>query len=166
MRLALLTIVGLIALAAAGVDEVSAQRGTSVLLVNLPTQARLSLSSTSVTFPDADPGATPLVAAVPSSITISARARLPRNTQITLTVQSSDDLRSGVTVLPVSFVTWTSTGAGFSAAGTMSRTASQLVGRWTGSGVRTGTQSYRFENRWTHPVGVYSTTLMYTLSSP
>jgi hypothetical protein len=166
MRLALLTVVVLLGLASAGVDGVFAQRGTSLIVVNVPTQARISFSSTSVTFPDADPGLTPLVPAVPAGITISARARVPLNSQITLTVQSSDDLRSGVTVLPASLVTWTATGAGFAGAGTMSRTAPQLVGRWTGSGVRTGTQSYRFENRWTHPVGVYSTTLVYTLASP
>jgi hypothetical protein len=166
MRLALLTVVALVGLTAAEVDGVFAQRGTNLLVVNLPTQARLSLSSTGVTFPDADPGLTPFVPAVPAGITISARARVPLNSQLTLTVQSSDDLRSGVTVLPASLVTWTSTGAGFVGAGTMSRLAPQLVGQWTGSGVRTGTQSYRFENRWTHPVGVYSTTLVYTLASP
>lgn len=165
MRLALLSIVVFAGLAIAGADAVRAQTGITLLLVNLPTQARISLSSTSVTFPDADPGLTPLVPAVPSGITISARARVPRNSQITLTVQSTDDLRSGVTVLPASLVTWTSTGGGFSG-GTLSRTAPQLVGRWTGSGARTGTQAYRFENRWTHPVGVYSATLVYTLASP
>jgi hypothetical protein len=142
-----------------------AQRGTAILLVNLPTQARISFSSTSVTFPDADPGLTPLVPSVPVGLTISARARVPRNSQVTLTLQSTDDLRSGVTVLPASLVTWTATGSGF-ADGTLSRTSPQLVGRWNGSGVRTGTQNFRFENRWTHPTGVYSATLVYTLSSP
>jgi len=52
MRLALLTVVALVGLTAAGVDGVFAQRGTNLLVVNLPTQARLSLSSTGVTFPD------------------------------------------------------------------------------------------------------------------
>jgi hypothetical protein len=161
MRLALLIAAATIVVVA-GLD---AQRGTTVLLVTLPTAARVSFSTTSITFPDADPGATPLVASVPAGVTISARARLPRNSQVTLTLQSTDDLRSGVTVLPASLITWTMTGAGFSN-GTLSRTTPQLVGRWTGSGVRTGTQNFRFENRWTHPTGVYSTTLVYTLASP
>jgi hypothetical protein len=93
------------------------------------------------------------------------RARVQRNSQVTLTVQSTDDLRSGVTVLPASLMTWTVTGSGF-AGGTLSRSAPQLVGRWTGSGVRVGAQNYRFENRWTHPTGTYSATLVYTLASP
>ena len=165
MRAALLTSAVFLAGLTAGTDAVRAQRGTSVLLVTLPTTARVSFSTTSVTFPDADPGATPLVSSVPAGVTISARARVPRNSQITLTLQSTDDLRSGVTLLPASLITWTVTGAGF-AGGTLSRTTPQVVGRWTGSGVRTGTQNFRFENRWTHPTGVYSATLVYTLSSP
>ncbi len=144
---------------------IEAQRGTTLLLVNIPAQARLSFSATSVTFPDADPTSTPLVASVPVDITVTVRARVQRNAQVTLTVQSTDDLRSGVTVLPAALITWTTTGAGF-AGGTLSRSAQQLVGRWTGSGIKVGTQNYRFENRWTHPTGVYSATLVYTLASP
>ena len=90
-----------------------AQRGTTLLLVNIPAQARLSFSATSVTFPDADPTSTPLVASVPVDITDTFRARVQRNAQVTLTVQSTDDLRSGVTVLPAALITWTTTGAGF-----------------------------------------------------
>jgi hypothetical protein len=165
MRFAFLTVAVLLACVAAGSRELLAQRGTTVLLVTLPTTARVSFSTASVTFPDSDPDATPLVPSVPAAVTINARARVPRNTQVTLTLQSTDDLRSGVTVLPASLITWTVTGAGFSS-GTLSRTAPQLVGRWTGSGARTGTQNFRFENRWTHPIGTYSATLVYTLSSP
>ena len=162
---ALLTSAVLLVCIAAAPSVVRAQSGTATLLVMLPTTARVSFSTSSVTFPDADPGTTPFVPSVPAEVTISARARVPRNTQITLTLQSTDDLRSGVTLLPASLITWTVTGAGF-AGGTLSRTTPQLVGRWTGSGVRTGTQNFRFENRWTHPTGIYSATLVYTLSSP
>src|SRR5262245_55392087 len=165
MRAALLTSAILLTCSTAGTCVVRAQRGTTVLLVTLPTTARVSFSAASVTFPDADPDAAPFVPSVPAGVTISARARAPRNTQVTLTLQSTDDLRSGVTVLPASLITWTVTGAGF-AGGTLSRTTPQLVGQWTGSGVRTGTQTFRFENRWTHPIGTYSATLLYTLSSP
>jgi hypothetical protein len=165
MRAALLISTVALACVTAGAIVVRAQRGTTVLLVTLPTTARVTFSATSVTFPDSDPDAMPVVPSVPAAVTISARARVPRNSQVTLTLQSTDDLRSGVTVLPASLISWTVTGAGF-AGGTLSRTAPQLVGRWTGSGVRTGTQNFRFENRWTHPAGIYSATLIYTLSSP
>lgn len=161
MRVALLSSAAVVLVASA----VQAQRGTLVLLVSLPTQARVSFSATSVLFPDADPGTTPLVPSVPASLTISARARVPRNSQVTLTLQSTDELRSGVTTLPAALITWTATGAGFTA-GTLSSTTPQLVGSWIGSGNRTGTQNFRFQNSWTHPVGTYSATFVYTLASP
>jgi hypothetical protein len=164
MRYVLLSSATLMCLTIAA-TVMDAQMSTAVLLVNLPTQARVSFSAASVTFPDADPDAMPLVSSVPAGITVSARARVPPNTQVLLTVQATDDLRSGVTVLPASLVTWTATGTGFTG-GMLSRSAPQLVGRWTGSGVRTGTQHFRFENRWTHPTGTYSATLVYTLATP
>ncbi|HSC26102.1 MAG TPA: hypothetical protein VLD67_02445 [Vicinamibacterales bacterium] len=142
-----------------------AQTATATMAVTLNSVARVSFSTLTVAFPDANPDAVPQVAAVPASIDISAKARAPRNAQVTLTLQSEDDLRSGITVLPASLITWTATGAGF-VGGTVSPAAAQLVGSWTGSGVRSGTQSFRFENRWTHPSGTYTLTLVYTLSAP
>jgi hypothetical protein len=164
MRTAILTSLALLVLTIVS-PPAGAQQGSAVLLVNLPAQARLSFSSTSVTFPDADPDVAPLVSSVPSGVTINARARVPRNSQVTLTLHSIDDLRSGVTVLPASLVTWTAAGAGFRA-GTLRRGAPQLLGLWNGSGAHTGMQSFRFENRWTHPAGTYSATFVYTLATP
>lgn len=138
---------------------------TATLSVNLASLARVAFVSTTVAFPNADPDTVPKVAGVPASVEITAKARTTRNSQITLTVQSTDDLRSGVTVLPASLVTWTATGAGF-VAGTLSRSSAQLVGSWTGSGVRSGSQSFFFENSWTHPPGTYTITLVYTISAP
>ena len=85
--------------------------------------------------------------------------------QVTLTVQSTDDLRSGTVTLPASLITWTAQGSGF-VPGTMSMSSAQVVGTWTGSGVRSGSQSFLFRNAWTHPPGVYSLTLVYTISAP
>ena len=98
-------------------------------------------------------------------MTITAKARGERNSLVTLTVQADDDLRSGLSTLPVSLITWTASGPGF-VNGTVSRASPQLVATWTGSGVRAGTQMYRFENRWTHPSGIYTVTLVYTLTAP
>ena len=96
---------------------------------------------------------------------IMAKARTTRNAQVTLTVQSTDDLRSGTVTLPASLITWTAQGSGF-VPGTMSMSSAQVVGTWTGSGVRSGSQSFLFQNAWTHPPGVYSLTLVYTISAP
>jgi hypothetical protein len=142
----------------------AAQTSTNTLTVNVGSLARLSLSPTSLTFPDADPGTVPQVPALPGPVTVTVKARAARNSAVTLTVQASGDLRSGVTTLPASLIAWTATGAGMTS-GSLS-TSATMVGTWIGSGVRSGTQSFQFENRWTHPSGTYTVTLMYTLSSP
>ena len=141
------------------------ESATATLSSNMPSMARLSLSANSVSFPDADPDLVPQVVSSGGPITITAKARAESNGQVTLTVQAGDDLRSGISVLPVSLITWTASGPGF-VNGTVSRTSAQLVGSWVGSGVRAGSQTYRFENRWTHPAGIYTVTLTYTLTAP
>jgi hypothetical protein len=145
--------------------EVAAQSAPATLSAAIPPMARLSFSTNSISFPDADPDLFPQVSAIQGPIAITAKARASQGALVTLTVQANDDLRSGVTVLPASLVTWTAAGPGFNA-GTLSRAAPQIVASWTGSGVRSGTQSYQFENRWTHPSGTYTVTLVYTLSVP
>lgn len=142
-----------------------AQTVSATLSASMPPLARLSLSANGLTFPDADPDLVPQVPASGGPITITAKARAANNSLVTLTVQASDDLRSGIDVLPAALISWTGTGPGF-VNGTLSRTTAQVVGTWIGPGVHTGTQAYRFENRWTHPSGIYSVTLVYTLSAP
>lgn len=143
----------------------AAQTASATLSAPLVPIARLSFSTASLSFPDADPDLVPQVPALPGPVTITAKARTSPSGVVTLTVQASDDLRSGVTVLPASMVTWTGSGPGF-VGGTLSRVSPQVVASWTGSGVRSGIQSYFFENRWTHPTGIYSVTLIYTLTAP
>jgi hypothetical protein len=56
-------------------------------------------------------------------------------------------------------------GTGF-VAGTSSATVAQSVGAWTGSGARSGSQTYSLPNSWAYAPGTYTTTLNYTLSVP
>jgi hypothetical protein len=147
-------------------SHAAAQEAVSATLSsNMPPLARLSLSANSLSFPDADPDLVPQIVSAGGPITITAKVRAGRDALVTLTVQADDDLRSGIGVLPVSLITWTASGPGF-VNGAMSRTAPQLVGSWIGSGVRSGIQTFRFENRWTHPSGTYTVTLLYTLTAP
>lgn len=142
-----------------------AQSTSATVSASMPPLARLSLSANNLSFPDADPDLVPHVLASGGPVTLTAKARAAHDGLVTLTVQASDDLRSGIDVLPASFITWTGSGPGF-VNGTLSRTTAQVVGSWLGSGVRIGTQTFRFENRWTHPAGIYTVTLVYTLSAP
>jgi hypothetical protein len=160
-RLMVLVLAG----AAAGGAPAAAQSANATLSAPLASLARLSLSTNTLTFPDADPDLVPQVPALQGPVTITAKARAPQGGVVTLTVRASDDLRSGITVLPATLVTWTASGAGF-VSGTVSSSSAQLVATWTGPGVHTGTQSYAFENRWTHPTGTYTLTLVYTISVP
>lgn len=150
---------------AAASTVAQAPTAATTLSVNFGTQARLQLSQTTINFPDADPDLMPLVSALPGPVTIVAKARAGRNSAVTLTLHAIDDLRSGVVVLPASLLSWTGAGPGF-ANGTVARDSPQVVASWTGSGVRSGSQTFRFSNRWTHPAGTYSVTLVYTLAAP
>ena len=142
-----------------------AQTATSTFSANLGGIAKLSFSSNTLSFPDADPDTVPLIAAAGGAITITAKARASLSATVTLTVLAADDLRSGVDTIPASALTWTGSGAGF-VNGTVSRATPQVVASWTGSGIRTGTQTYRFQNSWSYRAGTYSVSLLYTLVSP
>jgi hypothetical protein len=127
--------------------------------------AKLTLSSSSLAFPDADPDTVTSIPANGSPLTITAKARTSIGSVVTLVVKSAGNLQSGLDTIPVSQVRWTATGTGF-VGGTMSATTAQTVGSWVSSGSWSGTQSYTLLNAWTYAVGTYTTTLTYTLTSP
>jgi len=142
-----------------------AQTSTATLSADIRTLAKLTLSTSSVTFPDADPDVVAQVPSLGGPIAITAKSRATAGAQVILTVVASDDLRSGIQVIGASAITWTATGAGFQA-GTLSKTTPVTVAQWTGSGIRSGTQQLMFRNLWNYATGTYSLSLTYTLSSP
>ena len=142
----------------------AAQTITATLNASINSVARLSLSSAALTFPDADPDTVPSIQASQGPITVTAKARTSPNGTITLTVRASDELRSGLNTIPASNITWVSSGTGFGN-GMLSTTTAQAVATWTGSGVRTGTQTFFFKNLWSYATGTYTLTITYTLSA-
>ncbi len=162
MRTTLFVLAALLAAAPA-----AGQVATATLTATLNPVARLSLSTNSISFPDADPDIFPILTASPASVLVSARARAAHGSTITLTIQAGDDLRSGVLTIPADTITWTASGLGFvgDTVG-LSRTSAQTVASWNASGVYNGTQSFAFRNLWTHPTGTYTLTMLYTLSAP
>jgi hypothetical protein len=145
--------------------QAAAQSRPATLNATIDGLARLSLSATSVSFPDSNPDVVPLVAGTPGPLVITVKARANYNATVRLSVVASDDLRSGLLTIPAGNITWTAAGAGF-VNGTLSAASAQSVGSWVGSGVRSGSQSLLFTNLWSHPTGVYSLTIVYTLSAP
>ena len=131
--------------------------------VNVGSRARLTLGATDITFLDADPTATPIMNAGP--VTVDVGARTTAGASVTLTVLANGNLTSGTDVITINNLTWTATGTGF-VAGTSNATTAQNVGAWTGSGVRTGSQSFLLPNSWSYVPGTYTATLNYTLTVP
>lgn len=126
---------------------------------------KLAFSSNSLSFPDSHPDSVPSIPASGGPLTVTAKSLVGPAAAVTLTVIASNDLQSGLDVIAISNLAWTATGTGF-VGGTMSKTVAQSVGSWTGSGSRTGTQSYTLVNSWSYAPGTYTTTLTYTLSTP
>lgn len=162
---ALSVALAIVSLAARPHGQAASETSTVTASAIVSGLARLSLSSASLSFPEADPDGVPIIPAAGGAVTIVAKARATPGSPVTLTVLALDDLRSGTDVIPASALTWTATGAGF-VGGTVSRGAEQTVASWPSSGVRTGTQSYGLGNSWSYATGIYTLTLTYTLAAP
>lgn len=128
-------------------------------------RAKLTLSVTAINFPDADPDATPSLAANENPVGVTANVRTGSGSTATLTVLANSDLVSGSDSIGIGNVSWTATGSGF-VNGVLSKTTAQNVGSWTGSGVRTGTLNFFLANSWDYATGNYSATATFTLTAP
>jgi hypothetical protein len=131
----------------------------------LASSAQLSITPSSINFPNADPDNVPSIKANENPVTVTVNAQSTLFRTITLTVLAHGDLISGSNPIAIGNVTWTATGTGFRA-GTMSRTTSQTAGSWRGSVNSTGTFSYFLKNSWSYATGNYTQTITYTLTAP
>lgn len=139
--------------------------GNVTVAATVSATAKLTVGSTTVSFANADPDTTPSITATEGAIAITAKSKTGAAGSVTLTVLAAADLTSGSDTIAVSNVTWTVSGSGF-AAGTMNKTTAQSVASWTGSGNRSGTQTYALANSWNYATGSYSATATYTLTAP
>ena len=162
-----LLLLGVAVAAVALVQPLSAAVDTKPITVSatVAATAKLALSVATVTFPDADPDATPSIAATEGAITITAKGKTTAGSNITLTLQAAGALVSGGDSIPISNVTWTVAGPGF-VPGTMSSTAAVSVASWLNSGNRAGQLSFFLANSWDYKVGSYSVGATYTLTAP
>jgi hypothetical protein len=129
-------------------------------------QLDVTISPVVVTFPTTDPDTAPVLSATP--VTVQYRVRSNGNRPWLLTVQASDDLVSGPSLIPASAVTWVATPAPPFRAGTVSRTQAQTLASGTGNvnPAGAGTVTFRLRNSWTYDAGTYVQTLTFTLSTP
>ena len=127
----------------------------------------LSVNPQFINFTLGDPDVTPIVPAAP--ITVSYRIRgLQGKALWQLTVLASGDLVSGTSTVDISNVTWVATPAPPFRSGTLNRTVPQVVA--SGSGAENPTQVgsliFRLNNSWTYDSGIYTQTIVLTLSTP
>jgi hypothetical protein len=137
---------------------------TVTLSVTVNAKAKLTLSSLTPSFSDADPDVSPLLTA--PAITIDVKSRTTASGSVTLTVLAGGDLVNAASdSIDITALTWTVSGTGF-AAGTMDKSTAQSLGTWSGGGAVSGTQTYRLANSWSYKTGSYNASITYTLTAP
>jgi hypothetical protein len=83
-------------------------------------------------------------------------------------VLAGGDLMSGGTAVDITNVSWTATPAPPFQNGTMSKTVAQRMAAGTGNvnPAENGSVTFRLANAWTYSAGIYTQTLVLTLSAP
>lgn len=157
------TILSLLAIPAV----VHAASDSKTLTINavVANRAKLTIAPLTINFPDADPDVVNPIPASENAVTVSSRVRTGSASVSTLTCLANGDLLDGASTIPISNVTWTSTGGGY-VNGTMNNGVAQAAGSWTGSGLNAGTFSYFLANSWAYNIGNYTQTVLYTLTAP
>lgn len=97
-------------------------------------------------------------------VPVRAAGFLPRGQTMTIRANSSVPLTNGSENIRFDNIRWTATGNFTSSRFT--NAANQQVRRWTGSGNRTGTYRFYYDNDEYHGSGTYNGRVTYTLSSP
>ena len=97
-------------------------------------------------------------------VPVRAAGFVPRGQTMTIRANSSVPLTNGSENIRFDNIRWTATGNFTS--GRFNDTANQSVRSWTGSGNRTGTYRFYYDNDEYHGSGTYNGQVTYTLSSP
>jgi len=98
-------------------------------------------------------------------VPVVARGFVPSGSTMTLVADSSTALQdSGKANIPFSEIRWDATGD-FSS-GRFNDTANQQLDQFTGSGSRSGTYTFYYDNDTYYPASTYTGSVTYTLCSP
>jgi hypothetical protein len=129
-------------------------------------QLELTVSPAIIFFPSADPDLVPQISA--GVVTVTIRVRGNGNRPWHLTVLASGNLVSGASTVDISNITWVATPAPPFRAGTMNRTVAQVMASGTGNlnPATNGAVTIRLNNSWTYDTGIYTQTVVFTLSAP
>lgn len=125
----------------------------------------ISITPVTTTFPLSDPDTVPIIAATPVQITYRIRQN---DGPWTLTVLASGDLLAGSATVDISNVTWVATPAPPFQNGVLSKTVAQRLASGTGTvnPARQGQVTFRLANSWNYTAGLYTQTIVFTLTAP
>ena len=125
----------------------------------------ISITPVTTTFPLSDPDTVPTVAAAPVQITYRIRQN---DGPWTLTVLANGDLLAGASTVDISNVTWVATPAPPFQNGVLSKTVAQRLASGTGdvNPARQGQVTFRLANAWDYTAGLYTQTIVFTLTAP
>ena len=129
-------------------------------------QLDLSISPSVISIPSADPDVVPVVTSAPVSVNYRVRQNSQGSWQ--LTVVANGDLESGAATIDISAVSWSATPAPPFQNGMLSKSVAQIVASGSGNQASpaTGSLTFSLANSWTYDVGIYTQTLVFTLSTP
>lgn len=141
-----------------------------------PVTLSITLSITSITFPDQDPDVFPVSqqTGTPVRVTLTSR-NLGAGAPYSCSIMARGDLASGAVAIPASNITWTAStilgdpGEVFYG-GTLSRTTGVKIAQGYDNDARknalTGDLTFSIQNLWTYATGTYSQTVDFTTSAP
>ena len=126
----------------------------------------LAISPAVITVPSADPDSMPVLSSSP--VQVNYRVRQNNRQTWLLTVVANGDLVSGASTIDISAVSWIASPSPPFQNGTLSKTTAQMVATGPGNvaSPSTGTLTFRLANSWTYDAGIYTQTLVFTLSTP
>lgn len=126
----------------------------------------LTVTPSTITFASADPDTTPTIDSAPIVVTVRVQQNAQQPWQ--LTVQASGDLLSGTNTIGATQVTWTASPAPPFQNGTLSNLVAVRMASGTGNvtPASSGSVVFRLANSWNYTAGLYSQTLVFTLSAP
>ena len=140
-----------------------------LLLTAAPAAAQrldLAISPQTISFPLSDPDTVPIVSSVAAQLTY--RVRQNNNQPWTLTILAMGDLISGLSTVDIGSVSWIATPAPPFQNGTLSKTVAQRLAGGVGNlnPTATGQIAFRLANSWNYTAGLYTQTIVFTLSAP
>jgi hypothetical protein len=134
--------------------------------VALAQRLDLSVTPTTIVFATADPDTVPIISSAPVQVTY--RVRQNNFNPWILSVLAGGDLVGGTAKVDISNISWVATPSPPFQSGVMSKTVAQRVASGTGNVANTsqGQITFRLANSWNYTAGLYSQTVVFTLTAP